>query len=103
MGKGKICSQVAHASLGAAEIAMNKYKEYYEEWKRTGQKKIVLKVSSEKELIELYEKALKEDLPCYLVIDAGYTQVEPGTKTCLAIGPGPDEKIDKITGHLKLL
>lgn len=103
MGKGKTCSQVAHASLGAAEIAMNKYREYYEEWKKTGQKKIVLKVNCEEELIKIYNEAIKEDLPCFLVIDAGLTQLEPGTKTCVAIGPGPDEKIDKITGRLKLL
>lgn len=103
MGKGKICSQVAHASLGAAEIARERFKEYYDEWKKTGQKKVVLKVNNEEELLKIYEKALEENLPCFLVIDAGLTQLKPGTKTCVAIGPAPDNDVDKITGHLKLL
>ena len=37
-----------------------------------------------------------------LITDAGRTTVEPGTITCLAIGPDSDEKIDKITKELKL-
>ena len=39
----------------------------------------------------------------YQVMDAGRTQVAPGSKTVLAIGPAPVKTIDEITGHLKLL
>jgi PTH2 family peptidyl-tRNA hydrolase len=38
-----------------------------------------------------------------MVIDAGRTEVEPNTCTCLAIGPHKSSEIDKITGELKLL
>ena len=38
-----------------------------------------------------------------MVQDAGRTEVEPGTKTVLAIGPDLNSKIDEITGKLKLL
>jgi PTH2 family peptidyl-tRNA hydrolase len=66
-------------------------------------KKVILKVSEEKDLIELHKKAKKEKLPCQLIEDMGLTQIEPGSMTALGIGPAEDRKIDKITGKLKLL
>ncbi|MEM5778280.1 MAG: peptidyl-tRNA hydrolase Pth2 [Candidatus Aenigmatarchaeota archaeon] len=98
--KGKLCSQVAHASLASF---LKSSKGNKEKWLREGMKKIVLKVLNEKELIEFYNKAKKEKLPCELIIDAGLTQVKPGTITALGIGPAEDKKIDKLTGKLKLL
>ena len=46
---------------------------------------------------------LNLDVPWSEVTDAGHTQIAPGTTTCISIGPAPEEKIDKITGDLKLL
>jgi PTH2 family peptidyl-tRNA hydrolase len=103
MGKGKLAAQVAHASLGAAEEAMARRREWYEEWKELGQKKIVVKVQSEDELRDLFKKARAAKLPAALIQDAGLTQLEPGTSTCLGIGPAPEEELDQITGNLKLL
>ena len=103
MGKGKLAAQVAHASLSAAEEASSKRSGWYEEWKDAGQAKIVLKVQSESELLELLRKAKSSRLPAVLVEDRGLTQLEPGTVTCLGIGPGPEDEIDRITGKLKLL
>jgi PTH2 family peptidyl-tRNA hydrolase len=101
MGKGKLAAQVAHASLQAFLNCKN------EEWKRlwldSGAKKVVLKVKSLKELLEIYQKAKAAGLPVALIIDAGRTQLEPGTITCVGIGPAPSKLIDPITGHLKLL
>ena len=68
-----------------------------------GQAKIVLKVESEAELDELFRKAKSAGLPASLIQDRGLTQVEPGTVTCLGVGPGPDSAVDGITGKLKLL
>ena len=39
----------------------------------------------------------------YLVVDAGRTQIAPGSRTVLAVGPAPKSLVDKITGHLRLL
>ena len=103
MGKGKTAAQVAHASLAAAEEAMVKREEWFVEWKASGQKKIVVKVQSEGELRELLKKARAARLPAALIQDAGLTQLEPGTSTCLGIGPAPDDELDTITGGLKLL
>ena len=44
-----------------------------------------------------------EKLKTALIKDAGHTVVEPGTITCLGIGPDKEYKIDKITGKLKMV
>ncbi|MCD6483157.1 MAG: peptidyl-tRNA hydrolase [Candidatus Aenigmarchaeota archaeon] len=100
MGKGKLAAQVAHASLQAFLISDEKTRN---EWLSEGAKKVVLKVSSLKTLLNLYEKAKKLKLPVVIIRDAGKTQVNKGTITCIGIGPEREDKIDKITGKLKLL
>lgn len=102
MGKGKIAAQSAHASLEAVEKTRSQKPDWYTEWKMQGQAKIVLKIGSEKELLELFENA-KRKIPAALITDAGRTQTAPGSKTCLALGPAPEEKIDEFTKQLKLL
>jgi PTH2 family peptidyl-tRNA hydrolase len=103
MGKGKLAAQVAHASLSAAEIAMTAHGDWYDRWKEEGQPKIVVKVQSEDELVELFRKSKSARLPATLIEDRGLTQLQPGTLTCLGLGPGPESQIDAITGKLKLL
>ncbi|MFH0860457.1 MAG: peptidyl-tRNA hydrolase Pth2 [Candidatus Altiarchaeota archaeon] len=98
MGKGKIAAQVSHASLAAADKSPDRGK-----WVNQGMKKSVLKCEGEKELLQLTQLAKDMGLPTALIEDAGHTQVEPGTKTCVGIGPAPSDRIDKITGRLKLL
>lgn len=100
MGKGKIAAQACHACLGCYKKAD---KNDIRKWELEGQKKVVLKVSSERELMELYSVIKSTALPCSLITDAGHTQIEPSTRTCLGIGPGSDEEIDRLTGDLKLL
>jgi len=100
MEKGKIVSQGCHASI----LAYLKVKESDgKKWIKEGMKKIVLKVYSEKDLIELYKLSKKEKVPCELIVDRGLTQIKSGTVTALGVGPAEDKKIDKITGKLKLL
>lgn len=52
---------------------------------------------------ELSAAARLAGLPTYIVQDAGRTQVAPGSRTVLAIGPAPRSAIDQVTGHLRLL
>jgi peptidyl-tRNA hydrolase, PTH2 family len=63
--------------------------------------KIVLAVDSEKELEEIYFKAMAAGLPVVDIVDNGTTEFGKATFTCIGIGPDWEEKIDKITGHLK--
>lgn len=99
MGEGKLAAQVAHASLQAYEDADAVVKR---EWKGSGQKKIVLQANSERDLFELADSAERKGLPHALVRDAGHTQLEPGTATALAVGPAPDDTVDRVTGELSL-
>lgn len=99
MGQGKLAAQVAHASLSAYEDADPKTRRA---WKGGGQKKVVVKVNGESALFELAERADVEGLPHAIIRDAGHTQLEPGTATTLAVGPGDDDLVDRVTGHLSL-
>ena len=101
MGKGKLAAQVAHASLSSLEQVRDRI--WIDEWREEGQAKVVLKVSDEEELLNIYKKAKTLGLPCAIVQDKGLTQLEPGTYTCVGIGPAPSEKVDTVTGKLKLL
>ena len=100
MGKGKLAVQVAHASL---EAYKRSEKEKIKAWEWEGSKKIVVKVGSLEELLDLKKRAEELKIPNALVMDAGLTQLEKGTITCLALGPAEDEKIDELTGKLKLV
>ncbi|MCS7098023.1 MAG: peptidyl-tRNA hydrolase Pth2 [Candidatus Methanomethyliaceae archaeon] len=103
MGKGKIAAQVAHAALASYMEAIKRRPNWVEEWLMEGQRKIILKINSLEELLEIKKRVEKEGFPNSLITDAGLTELEPGTITCLGIGPAPSEELDKIIGHLKLL
>ena len=103
IGKGKLCVQVAHAAVECVIEQLKKDKEIVEKWREEGGKKIVLYVENLDKLMEIYNKAKEEGLNTVLIRDAGLTQLPPGTITCIGIGPDFEEKIDKITGELKLL
>ncbi len=100
--KGKLAIQVAHAAVSSAERAKN-FKDWYSIWRDEGQKKVLVKVKTKEELIELKNLAKSKNLPYYLIKDAGLTQIPPNTITCLGIGPAPNEKVDKLTGELPLV
>lgn len=68
----------------------------------TGGTKIAVRIDSEEELLELNGIARKHDVLTSIVRDAGQTQVAPGTRTVIAIGPAPKSVLEKVTGHLKL-
>ncbi|MFH0832528.1 MAG: peptidyl-tRNA hydrolase Pth2 [Candidatus Aenigmatarchaeota archaeon] len=100
MSEGKLAVQVAHASLSSAEKVTKKI---LGAWSEDGQKKIVLKVKSLDELLDLKDKCRKLSLPHSLITDAGLTEFDKPTVTALGIGPDDEKKIDKVTGSLPLL
>lgn len=122
MGRGKLASQVAHAAMGVftrsieySEYVSNssyrvlgiylkhKQSELLEIWLDSSFAKVVLKVNSEQELLEVYNKAKEKGILCSLITDNGKTEFNGvPTITCCAIGPDYNEVIDEITGKLPL-
>jgi PTH2 family peptidyl-tRNA hydrolase len=103
MSPGKIAVQVAHAAVNCAFSCRKNNDKWFKAWYREGQKKVVVKASSLEELHELKSVAEGLNLETSLVSDAGRTEVDPGTVTCLGIGPGPSPEVNKVTGSLPLL
>jgi PTH2 family peptidyl-tRNA hydrolase len=120
MRKGKMVATGAHAAMWA--LLDFAYKEQngdmttytiqvhdkstrpLDEWLLGHYKKICVSVNSEQELIDLCEQAKAQGLPYRLQHDVGLTEFEGvRTVTCCAIGPGPADIIDAITGKLPLL
>jgi len=98
--KGKIGAQCGHAAVEASHKAD---KSVYQSWRVNGQKKVVLKVDSEKQLFQIAQQAKDLGLPTAIITDAGKTCIAPGTNTCVGIGPAEESEIDRIVGELKLL
>jgi len=103
MGRGKIAVQVAHAAVTAAEIARKHEPSWWQRWLDEGQKKVVVKVSTLKDLLAIYDEAVRSKLPSDIIRDRGLTEIPPGTVTTVGIGPAPTKKVDKITANLPLL
>ncbi len=97
--KGKACVQAAHASV---EAVLKSDLEIVKDWRKQGMAKIALKIKDESELLKYLQLAKDAGLTTALITDAGRTVVAPGTKTCAAIGPDDEKKIDAITGSLPL-
>jgi len=98
MSKGKVAAQTAHAALGAYKLAKHACPEYVRAWEFRAQAKITLRVDDEATMDAIAAEARKQGLPYIIIEDAGRTEVEPGTRTVLGIGPAPREDIDMITG-----
>jgi PTH2 family peptidyl-tRNA hydrolase len=103
MGIGKIASQVGHAAVLGVERSRKHNKIWLRNWLNEGQPKIVVKVNSFEELLQVQSEAEKLMMPLVIVQDRGLTQIPTGTVTCIGIGPAPSDIIDKVTSKLKLL
>lgn len=108
MRKGKIASQCAHASLGSI-LDLMKTKLGLQDprarpWLDGQFKKVCVSVDSEADLLAIVEKAKASGVINYLIRDAGLTEFGGvATYTCAAIGPDTEERVNELTGTLKLL
>ena len=123
---GKLCSQIAHASLGAVleykhainitdilfqteygssnQVIIKKYNNPLTKWLEGSFTKICVSVNSEQELLDIYNRALENNINVKLIQDNGLTEFGGvKTYTCLALGPDYPEVLDPLTKHLPLL
>lgn len=114
MSAGKVAAQCCHAAVELVESVernrgpaglgslRSEWARWKGKWDVEGSAKIVLQVPSEEQLLELAEAATREGLNVSVIKDAGHTQVSPGSRTVLGIGPAPRSLVDRITGRLQL-
>lgn len=73
-------------------------------WLNGDYKKICVGVSSEAELIAVFNEAVDRGLRCSLIRDNGLTEFDGvPTYTAVAVGPAGAELVDPVTGRLGLL
>jgi len=106
MSKGKMAAQVAHASVtNMLKMVGGRYmaqRDLVTDWAASGMTKVVLEVPTTIDLMKVLHNAQGKDVVTCVIRDAGNTELEPGTTTCVGIGPASEELLDTITGELKL-
>ena len=115
MRRGKEIAQGAHASMAwlrqrimphltpAGRADQVRFSEAERTWLDVSMRKVTVKVGSEQELLDVYDKALAAGLVVELITDRGLTEFGGvPTRTCLAVGPDYDDLIDPVTGDLEL-
>ena len=103
LSAGKAAVQVAHAAVMLTRLAERRDSATLEAWLGEGQMKIALGVPTLSDLEALERAARARKIPTVWVEDAGFTEVPPGTKTCLGLGPSTAAELDAVTGDLSLL
>lgn len=103
LSAGKAAVQAAHAAVMLVEQARRRDAHGVAEWFAQGQRKIALSVGTLEEMIDLERRARARGIEAVWVEDAGFTEVAPGTRTCLGLGPALTSDLDPITGSLPLL
>ena len=115
MRRGKEIAQGAHASMAwlrqrvmprltpAGRADQVQFSEAERRWLDISMRKVTVKVGSEQELLDVYDKALAAGLVVEMITDRGLTEFGGvPTRTCLAVGPDYDDLIDPVTGDLEL-
>lgn len=114
MRRGKEIAQGSHAAM---EFLVTRIRRHLNEnanisidvnadeaaWLSKGMAKVCLQVSSEQELLDYHESALRHGLNSFLIRDSGRTEFAgTPTLTACAIGPASVSRIDAVTGDLTL-
>ena len=115
MRRGKEIAQGAHASMAwlrqrvtpalspAGASDQVRFSEAEREWLEGSLRKVTVKVGSEAELLAVYDQALEAGVLVNLITDRGLTEFGgTPTRTCLAVGPDYDDRVDPVTGDLEL-
>ena len=117
MSPGKVASQCVHAALGCVRLCHAASSEsdggggggtgmdhstVARLWESTGEKVVCLRCDALPEMQRCLDAARALGVPAHAVRDAGRTEIEPGSITCLAIGPDAAARIDGVTGKLRL-
>jgi PTH2 family peptidyl-tRNA hydrolase len=101
LSHGKLAAQASHASVNAfRNVQKHGDKEWIRDWDKDGHTKVVLKVSDAVALHDLIEQLPSNFVS--VIVDAGRTEIEAGTMTCIGIGPIPADQVEHALSDLKL-
>jgi PTH2 family peptidyl-tRNA hydrolase len=108
MRRGKEIAQGSHASMIWLALRIRQpgysFTEAERRWLDGTFTKVCVRVDSEEELHAVVQRAQEAGVLVQLCVDAGRTDFHGvPTPTCCAVGPDYPERLDTITGHLKLL
>ncbi|WP_206107752.1 aminoacyl-tRNA hydrolase [Paludisphaera rhizosphaerae] len=108
MRRGKEIAQGAHAAMIWLSLRIRQpgyaFTEAERRWLEGPFTKVCVRVDSEEELLAVVDRARAAGVLVQLCVDAGRTEFHGiPTPTCCAVGPDFAERIDPITGGLKLL
>lgn len=103
MSPGKLAAQVGHG-VGAVyefiyESSSKSEKENFQKWKNDARTKITLSVSSDEEFEEVKRISSHRK---FIIADAGFTELEPGTETVIAFIPTKKSQRPQLLNNLKL-
>ncbi|MHA1211723.1 MAG: peptidyl-tRNA hydrolase, partial [Candidatus Heimdallarchaeota archaeon] len=93
MGKGKFSAQTAHAIVSL-------FPQRNLKWDFGAKPIEIWTVKGEENLLGIHRKAAKMDVNCSIIRDAGKTQLAPGTRTAVGIGPINEAEFDRIMYEL---
>lgn len=110
ISKGKLAGQVGHASItylynkltnsGMSEEQLTDFKSKMKDY-MLAQKKIILK-AKESQLLQLEKENEEHNLGYAVIRDAGATELEPNTITCICVGISGIDDIPKKTNRMRL-
>jgi len=103
LSRGKLAAQCSHAAVECALKASRECPKQLESWRENGARKIVVEAPNLDALKRLFGAAQADDIVCYMVRDAGHTEIPAGTVTVVGLGPGSRDSIDALTGSFGLV
>jgi peptidyl-tRNA hydrolase, PTH2 family len=106
MSIGKVAAQASHSMqyimLRFQEIKQSKEGYLFKSWMNEGNSRKVVLGASDSEWAKLKEE-YDDGVDCFIVRDAGHTEVEAGSETCASIWPMYKNDAPKIIKRLQTL
>ena len=103
LSKGKLAAQCSHAAVECALKASRECAKTLQLWRENGARKIVVEAPNLDSLKRLFGEAQAAGIVCYMVRDAGHTEIPSGPGTVVGLGPGSRDSIDSLTGSFGLV
>lgn len=103
ISKGQAAQIAAHSAILAAREAEKRNKSWFNSWLHEGQMKVVIKIPQKSELLLLQNKAQQNDIPNIILTAPKKFDINSNTQIAIALGPAPNNQMDKLTSDYKLL